>query len=473
MITKKSTDTRYQGAITRLDDLVPEEHLVRAIDAALDFEFIREYSRELYSLDRGRPGIDPVVLFKICFIQYIFGIPSMRQTIGEIEVNVAYRWFLGYDFSEKIPHFSTFSKNYTRRFKNSRMFEQIFQKILLEAVGHGFIRAEEIFIDSTHVKASANKNKTFKESVKKEARYYEAELKKEIRADRESHGKKNLKEKEDDKDRTVTKSSSDPEAGLFCKGEKERCFAYSVHTACDCNGFVLQASTTPGNVHDSIAFPEIYRQVTEIFPEAEKIVMDAGYKTPAICREIILDNRIPVLPYTRPKGQEGFFSRKEFVYDEYYDCIICPADQVLNYRTTNREGYKEYYSNPAICSRCPYLNKCTKSKENRRLIQRHIWEEYLEQAEHLRYVIGMREVYKKRKETIERVFADGKEKHGMRYTHYRGLKRVSDENILTYACMNLKKMARWLKKKSGDIPPFLQHIFNMPDFFLKRGLCAA
>lgn len=140
-------------------------------------------------MDNGRPSIDPVVLFKIVFIQYIFGIKSMRQTISEIQTNVAYRWFIKYGLNEQIPHFTTVGKNYVRRFKDTDIFEQIFVKILEEAVKAGFIKADAIFIDATHVKANANKKKYDKVMLEKEARNYQELLDQEINEDRELHGK--------------------------------------------------------------------------------------------------------------------------------------------------------------------------------------------------------------------------------------------------------------------------------------------
>ncbi len=124
----------------------------------------------MYSSERGRPSIDPVVLIKMAFIQYTFGIRSMRQTIAEIETNMAYRWFLGFGFYDKVPHFSTFGKNYERRFKDTDLFEQIFYRILKQASEKKLISSEHVFIDSTHVKASANKRKfalTSKKSAKR------------------------------------------------------------------------------------------------------------------------------------------------------------------------------------------------------------------------------------------------------------------------------------------------------------------
>ena len=118
--------------IVCIDDLVPQDHLLRIIDKAIDWSFIYDLVRDTYSDSMGRPSIDPVTLIKIPLIQYLYGIKSMRQTIKEIEVNMAYRWFLGLELYDPVPHFSTFGKNYTRRFKDTDLFEQIFQHILEE-----------------------------------------------------------------------------------------------------------------------------------------------------------------------------------------------------------------------------------------------------------------------------------------------------------------------------------------------------
>ena len=159
MYRKKNRQLQKENVTISLEELVPENHLLRIIDKAIDFNFIYDEVENLYS-DKGRPSIDPVSLFKIVFIQYLFGIRSMRQTIKEIEVNVAYRWFIGYSLTESVPHFSTFGKNYVRRFAESNIFERIFKKILEEAQKSGYVDASAIFIDSTHIKASANKHKT-------------------------------------------------------------------------------------------------------------------------------------------------------------------------------------------------------------------------------------------------------------------------------------------------------------------------
>jgi len=122
----------------------------------------------------------------------------MRQTVKEIEVNVAYRWFLGLEMMDKVPHFSTFGKNYTRRFKDTGLFEQIFSHILQECYKFKLIDPSEVFVDSTHVKARANNKKMQKRIAQEEALFFEDLLKKEINEDREAHGKRPLKEKDDD-----------------------------------------------------------------------------------------------------------------------------------------------------------------------------------------------------------------------------------------------------------------------------------
>lgn len=183
-----------------IGDIVPEDHLLRKIDKAIDWSFIYELVQDKYSPDFGRPSVDPVTLIKIPLIQYLYGIKSMRQTIKEIEVNVAYRWFLGLDFTSKVPHFSTFGKNYTRRFKDTDIFEQIFQHILEECYKYHFVDPTEVFVDATHVKARANSKKMRKRIAHEEALFYESMLRKEIDSDREEHGKRPLKDKNKDDD---------------------------------------------------------------------------------------------------------------------------------------------------------------------------------------------------------------------------------------------------------------------------------
>lgn len=477
MLTKREQDVREQVQIVSMNAMVPKDHILRLIDEAIDFDFIYDLVEDKYCLDNGRPSIDPVVLIKLPVIQYLCGIKSMRQTIRDAEVNVAYRWFLGLDFNEPIPHFSTFGKNYTRRFKDTDLFEQIFMKILEQCVKAGYVDQKTLFVDGTHVKARANPKKSTKVRVKKVVRHYEAALQQEIANDREAHGKRPLKDDNgpDDpdvlsdgnntdeatqSDQEITDSgeykdqktsTSDPESGWFHKGEHKSVFAFSVQCACDRNGWVVGYTIGPGNVHDSAAFWELYSRLKEKAPQT--IVADAGYKTPAIARELILAGITPNFPYTRPHTKKGFFYKSEYVFDGYYDCYLCPNNQVLKYSTTNREGYREYKSNPEICKNCIDLNRCTQSRNHTKVVTRHVWANYIEQCEDIRHTIGRKEEYKMRKETIERVFGTAKEHHGMRYTQYVGKARVAMHIGLTLACLNMKKLAGLLYRKQQRLLP--------------------
>ena len=169
MMTENADKKREQIHLLCMDDMVPKDHLLRIIDKAIDWNFIYDLVKDKYSPDTGRPSMDPVTLIKIPLIQYLYGIKSMRQTVKEIEVNVAYRWFLGLDMTDKVPHFSTFGKNYTRRFKDTDLFEQIFTHILTECYKFKLIDPTEIFVDATHVKARANSRKMQKRIAKEES----------------------------------------------------------------------------------------------------------------------------------------------------------------------------------------------------------------------------------------------------------------------------------------------------------------
>lgn len=487
MISKNNDHTAAIQMVS-IEQLVPEDHILRKIDAAIDFNFIYDLVEDKYSSDTGRPSIDPVVLIKIPIIQYMFGIKSMRQTIKDIEVNVAYRWFLGLDFFDKVPHFTTFGKNYKRRFEGTDLFEQIFTEILLQCMKQGAVDTNTLFVDSTHVKAAANRKKFKKVLVaKKVARFYDEQLKNEINADREVHGKKPLKDREKDKDddndsteshdendsskasqdktlKEKKESTVDPESGWFHKGEHKEVFAYSVETACDKNGWIVDYTIHPGNENDSTTFPKLYEKLKSLNPRA--IVADAGYKTPAIAKLLIDDGITPVMPYTRPHAKKGMFRHNEFVYDEYFDCYLCPNNEILKYSTTNREGYREYKSDKRICRNCPDLEKCTQSKVCQKIVTRHIWSNYIDQVEETRHTQEGKELYALRKETIERCFGTAKEHHSMRYTQQTGREKMSMKVGLTFACMNMKKLARLLEfrnKRNGDS----SNPFNFFKYFQK------
>lgn len=503
MMTKKNNSGAFGFIFQTIEELVPEDHRVRLYDKAIDWTFIYPLVENLYS-SYGRPSIDPIVLFKMVFLNYIEGIHSMRKTCQRCQTDIAYRWFLRIDFNHSIPNHSTYSKNLERKFIETDLFRQIFMHIIKQAYENGFIDATNIFGDSTHVKASANKNKHIDKIVEKTENIYYDDLLKDINEDRANHGKKPIKKdkndkpnsnntasKEDDsqvkdinqdevideivdengkkkfiivdsetgevkqidskiKYKHIKESVVDPDSGFYHKAEHEKVFAYTASAFCDKHGFILDTYLASGNIHDSISFNGLYNNYKNnfLYNETNLVCLDNGYTSPGVIKTVIDSGKEILLPYRRPMTKEGFFKKNDYTYDEYVDKYICPNNEWLNYSTTNKTGYREYKSNPNKCKSCPFLKQCTNSKNNVKVITRHVWEDYVEEATDTRYKIGYKAIYKQRKETIERCFGEGKENFGLRFTRYRGFKRVLQGILLLFACMNLKKLAIWNGKQT-------------------------
>ena len=182
-----------------IEDLVPKDHLLRTIQTHIDFSFILEEVRPFYSLDNGRPSIDPVMLFKMMLIGYLFGIRSERQLEREVQTNLAYRWFLGLGLTDRVPDHSTISLH-RRRLKEGKreddvetevdVFQNIFDEVVRKAIEHRMVGGRVLITDSTHLKANANKRKHIIQEVAKSTRAYLADLDKAVEQDRVAHGKK-------------------------------------------------------------------------------------------------------------------------------------------------------------------------------------------------------------------------------------------------------------------------------------------
>ncbi len=152
-------------------------------------------------------------------------------------------------------------------------------------IGASDLKLAAVFVDGTHIKANANIKKVVKKAVPQAAKIYEKQLMEEINEDRESHNKKPFDGTKEPEEKVINESTTDPESGVFHKGEHKKCLAYTAQTGCDKNGYVMDVTVNPGNVHDSIAFDELYDRLVEKNPEIETVVADAGYKTPWISKK--------------------------------------------------------------------------------------------------------------------------------------------------------------------------------------------
>ena len=449
MLTK---DDKKQSKLemVNIEDLVDKDHVLRKLDNYIDFSFIYEKVTPLYCLNNGRPSLDPVMLFKMMFLGYIFGIRSERRLVDEIKHNIAYRWFVGLGLTDEVPHHSTFSQNRRRRFSSSSIFQDIFDEIVIQAIDSDLVDGSELFSDSTHIKANANKKKFIKEAINKDTKLYMEELDEAVEADRIKHGKKPLKIK---MRRMISKttriSRTDPDSGYMVREGKPEGFFYLNHRTVDGkHNIITDSYVTSGATHDSTCYLErLDRQVERFELNVEAVALDSGYLTSHICNELAKRDIFAVIAHRRFKSRNGLFPKWKFKYDEINDVYICPDEEKLTYKTTTREGYRQYCSDPEICQYCKRQPECTRSKKAVKVITRHVWEDAKDWVRENRLSDYGRELYKRRSQTIERSFADSKELHGLRYARFRGIAKVMEQCLLTAACQNMKKIALALSRR--------------------------
>lgn len=427
-----------------INDLVPADHLLRKIDKTIDFSFIHDLVKDLYCPNNGRPALDPTLMFKLLLIGYLFGVRSERQLIREVQVNVAYRWFLGLNLTDKIPDASTLSQNRRRRFLQSDVYQQIFDEIVCQAMQRKLVSGHVLFTDSTHLKANANKNKWVKAQATRERQAYMDELDKAVEEERSRHGKKPLaKTSKSAPEREIKQSTTDPESGFMTREGKPKGFFYLDHRTVDSKANIItDVHVTAGNVHDAVPYlGRIKRQKERFNFKITHVGLDAGYHTAAISKGLEDEAIIAVFGYRRPTHRAGYFYKRDYPYNAERDSYTCPQGQEIFYSTTTREGYRTYRSNASLCENCPVRMQCTQSANHQKVITRHIWQDSRDRQDANRLTDWGKVIYKRRKETVERSFADAKELHQYRYARFRGRDKVQAQCLLTATAQNIKKIA--------------------------------
>jgi len=447
MLSKPSPQQTELEMVT-LEQLVPSDHLLRKVEAAIDFGFIREMTEDLYCPDNGRPPIAPERLFKALFVGYLFGIRSERQLMREIEVNVAYRWFIGLRLTDKVFDASTFSQNRRRRFDGTDIAQRIFDHIVEQAIARGLVGGEVLYTDSTHLKADANKGRYDKEMVAKSRAAYWDDLDAAIAADRAAHGRKPLKPKDRQPPIKETKvSRTDPDAGYMVRDGKPKGFFYLDHRTVDGRfAIITDTHVTPANVHDSIPYlGRLDRQRERFGFDVKAVGLDAGYASAPIAKGLEARDILGVTGYLRASGPKGMLPKRAFTYDAAVDGYRCPEGKMIPYATTDRNGYRHYKSDPAGCRGCPLLASCTTNAKAQKTVTRHVWADARERTDAHRLTDWGKKLYKRRKETVERSFADAKQLFGHRYARFRSLAKVQTQALLAATAQNIKKiaMAAW------------------------------
>jgi IS5 family transposase len=295
------------------------------------------------------------------------------------------------------------------------------------------------------LKANANKNKYTKEMVIKSRSDYWNALDEAIDAERDAHGQKPMKPKAREAEIKESKvSRTDPDSGYMVRDGKPKGFFYLDHRTVDgrCN-IITDTYATPANVHDSIPYlGRLDRQRERFGFETQFVGLDAGYATAGIAKGLEDREITGVTGYRRPTPpREGMMGPKAFTYDAQADGYRCLQGQLLPYATTDRTGYRQYKSDPKICKTCPLLASCTSNPKAQRTLTRHVWQEARDRNDAQRLTPYGKAIYKRRKETVERSFADAKQLHGHRYARFRSLIRVKCQCLFAATAQNIKKIA--------------------------------
>lgn len=477
---REQRDKQQQMEIVILEQYIPQDHLLRKIDQSIDFSFIHQLCKPLYCLNNGRPAIDPEILFRMLFVGYLYGIRSERRLEEEINYNMAYKWFCGLGLTEKAPDATTISANRRRRFSDNDIAEKIFDEILRQAIAKELVGGQVMYTDSTHIKAKANKHKKQTVVIEKSPKAYLKELDDEVDLQRERLGKEPFDRDDDGKGdgeksvggRTpvtheIQQSRTDPESGQLSRMNKPDGFHYLEHRTVDAKRNVItNVHVTAANVNDTEPIPEI-------LPELEKRLgylplfmgLDAGYHGAATCREFLLRGITVVIGAKRHTHKHETYGKYRFQYDPEKDVYRCPGGHELRCTTVSRDGYRSYFCDAATCGECPHRKKCFGESTKRKEVTRHVWQDYLDAAdEYTKTPMGER-LYKRRKETIERSFAEAKELHGLRYARMLGLRKMREQCFLTAAVQNMKRIARSLHSIFASFASI--RLYIKPRAFLK------
>jgi hypothetical protein len=225
---------------------------------------------------------------------------------------------------------------------------------------------------------------------------------------------------------------------------KPKGFFYLDHRTVDGRcGIITDSFATPASLHDSVVYLSRLDRTKQRFNlDVRAVGLDAGYATAGIAKGLEDRSVLGVTGYRNPTPPKpGMMRKRAFSYDANLNAYRCPEGQLLTYATTDRTGYRHYKSDPAHCRSCPLLSSCTGNAKAERTITRHVWTEARERTDGHRLTPWGKIIYKRRKETVERSFADAKQLFGHRYARFRGLTAVSCQCLLAAAAQNMKKIA--------------------------------
>jgi transposase len=466
MMGQRDFETKLYYQLS-IDELVPQDHLLRRIAAAVDFSFVRPLCRPFYS-HTGQPSVDPVVIFKMLLLGYLYGVTSERRLAEDVRLHMGYRWFLGYDIDASTPDHSVLSKARARF--GSLVFEEFFRQSIELCRQAGLLEEGPVYVDSTLMRANASLDSLQRRDNVRQpplsVTEYLQRLDDEAAADqqraRQVEEPPSAPDPSDaarppaDAGRPLPPnearvSRTDPEATLVNRPDFGRHLAYKAHVAvAGRRGQVITAAVaTTGAEADEHLLPDVLWHHRRLSKQAiSAAVADAKYGTTLNYLHLEHAGIPAFIPTTRFGNQHtGIWGREHFQWLPDEDAFLCPAGERLQ-RNSNMQGTQRvrYQAPKGSCAPCPFRAQCAPSGIARSL--HRSWALDLVEAAQQRVAspLGIRRLIE-RKTYIEGTFGLAKELHGLRRTRFRGRRRVQIQLWLTAAAMNIKRAVRSRARK--------------------------
>lgn len=431
---------QIQMVILDMEALIPEKHLLRKINKLVSFEFIYELAKPFYS-DKGRPSIDPVCLIKMLLVGYLYGIRSERRLEEEIALNIAYRWFCGFELVDKIPDHSVFSQNRRRRFTDDQIFRDIFNRIVIECIENNLVTGEKVVSDGSFF-IPANVSLTSKVEttvlVEKSVVSYLDELDAELETTPGYTVPKTVTE-----ERLQLKSRTDIDCG-YIHQERKKGLGYLVQMTVDTeHGIITGVDCFPANRRESdIILKHVQRQMKETGVHIKNIALDAGYDVGAVHRGFEL---MGITDYCSIREIHNNAMKKGFTYDQSMDCFICESKKRLTFsKLIFKQGqgfYRIYRILRSECKRCPKLAHCAIDKGAVRINASPFYPAYY--ANRMRCTThAYQEMKRLRSIWSEGTFAALKNGNMLTRHKKRGIHRATEECLLSALALNLKRIVK-------------------------------
>jgi transposase len=427
----------------RLEDQIPDDHLLRLIDRHVDFSFVRERLRKFYS-STGRPSIDPEVLLRLLLVGYLYGITSERRLLEEVRMHLAFRWFSRLGFEQETPDHSTFSKNRHGRFRKSGMFRSVFEEIVRSCLAAGLVEGRTLAVDGTLVGANASQGSRVPRErlaevaqVSRTVQEYLTELEQQNpAADQEARAMPQ-----------EMVSATDPDAAWAVKSGPATLGYYDNYLVDTASRVILAVEATPARFRqEALAARRMLEHVARFGIRPENLAADKAYGSGEFLSWLLERGIQPHIPVIDHRHQtQGRFTREQFRYDPKENVYYCPEGKPLRYRGLERksQGYI-YYSTEAQCKACPQKRLCTPAPA--RKLYAH-WQEPARQA--VRALAGTPEYERSRRARykVEALFAELKQQIRLRKVRLRRLWNVAEQFHLAATAQNLKRLVHHLAEK--------------------------